>query len=85
MPFVKRKGHWKRDCPKLNKSKMESRSEANVVRSDGNDSDSSCYSLSITDQVVIWMRLSGYWMRALLTTFVSEGSCLLALRSWIAV
>ena len=32
--FCKEKGHWKSDCSKLNKSK-ESRSEANVVRSDG--------------------------------------------------
>jgi len=44
--FCKEKRHWKSDCPKLNKS--ESRSKANVVKSDGNDSDSSYFSLSIT-------------------------------------
>jgi len=46
--FYKDKGHWKSDCPKLNKSKKESRLEANVLKSDGNDSDFSYYSLSIT-------------------------------------
>jgi len=38
----------KSDCPRLNKLKNESRSEANVMKSDGNDSDSSFFSLSIT-------------------------------------
>ena len=46
--FCKEKGYWKSDCPNLNKSKKESRSEANIVRSDSNDYDSSCFSLSIT-------------------------------------
>ena len=44
--FCKEKGHWKSDYPKLNKLKKESRSEANVIRLDGNDSDSFCFSLS---------------------------------------
>ena len=46
--FCKEKGHWKSDCPRLNKLKNESRSEANVIKSDGNDFDSSFFSLSIT-------------------------------------
>ena len=36
-------------------------------------------------QVVIQMYLNEYWIRALPITFVSEGSCLLALRSRMAV
>ena len=47
--------------------------EVNVVRSDGNDFDFSCFSLSITHQVVIQMRLSGYWIRALPTTLSLKG------------
>jgi len=45
VPSVKRKDTEKMivQC-----SKKESRSEANVMRSDDNDSDSSCFSLSIT-------------------------------------
>jgi len=46
--FCKEKGHWKSDCSKLNKSKKESWLDANVMKSDCNDSDSSYYSLSIT-------------------------------------
>ena len=42
------KGYWKSDCPRLNKLKKKSRSEANIVKSDGNDSDSFCFSLFIT-------------------------------------
>ena len=36
-------------------------------------------------QVVIQMCLNGYWIQALPITFVAEESCLLALRSWMAV
>ena len=46
--FCEEKGHKKSDCPNLNKSKKESRSKANVMQSDGNDSNSSYLSLSIT-------------------------------------
>ena len=45
--FCKEKRHRNSDYPRLSKLK-ESRSEANVVKSDDNDSDSSSFSLSIT-------------------------------------
>jgi len=41
-----KKRHWKTDCPRLNNK--ESHLEANVMKSDGNDSDSSYFSLFIT-------------------------------------
>ena len=46
--FCKEEEYWKIDCPKL-KQKKESKSEANIAQMhNGNDSDSSDYSLSIT-------------------------------------
>ena len=42
-----REGHWKTDCSKI-KLKKESKSEANIAQTHGNDSDSFGYSLSIT-------------------------------------
>jgi len=76
--FCKVKRHWKSDCPKLNKSKKKSQFEANVVRSDGNDFDSSYFSLSIIpsgchSDVSEWVLDTG--------SFVPEGSCLLTMRS----
>ena len=42
-----KEGHWKSNYLMLNKLQKELQSEANVVKTDGNDSDSSDFSLSI--------------------------------------
>ena len=54
--FCKQTDHWKNDCPKLKKkNKMKEKSgkpsEVNVAKSDGNESDPSAFSLSITPSV----------------------------------
>ena len=50
----KKKGHWLKDCPENKKNKKKGKSEqtteANVV-TEGNDTDSSNYSLSITSSI----------------------------------
>ena len=51
--FCKQTGLWKKDCPKLKKKnklkkKLEKSSEMNIAKSDGSESDSSTFSLSIT-------------------------------------
>jgi len=85
MPFIKRKDTEKDIVQSSISRRISYDLEANVVRSDGNDFDPFCFSLSITHQVVIHMRLSGYLIQPLLTTFIPEESCLLAFRSWMAV
>ena len=47
----KKIGHWKRNCPGFRnkqKDKSQNTSEVNVTKSDGSDSNSSCFILSIT-------------------------------------
>ena len=46
--FCRKEGHWKIDCPKIKPKKKESKPEANIAQTHGNDSNSSGYSLSIT-------------------------------------
>jgi len=76
--FYKEKGHWKSDCPRLNKLKNGSQSETNIVKLDSNNYDSSYFTLLLHHLVVIQIRLSGYWIRVLSITSVPEGSSLLA-------
>ena len=50
--LCKELGHWKVDCLKAKGKKMKSKTEANLAHTDGSDSDSSVFSLSITISTV---------------------------------
>ena len=83
MPSLKRKDTRK----VIDQSSISQRSshEVNVVRSDGNDFDFSCFSLSITPSGC--HSDASKWVLDTGSTYhiVPEGSWLLALRSWMVI